>query len=87
MPNTSTPETNYPRRFGDLEEPLADVVVWAGLLNKIIEHDFSRSPEMSKKELDRLSMELEHVNDGLKEAVDCLDNLYHERAEEKAENA
>jgi hypothetical protein len=76
----STPETD--RRFGDLEEPLADVVAWAGLLDKIVEHDVSRYPALSKKELIRLADELEHVNDELKEAVDRMDNIYHRREEE-----
>jgi hypothetical protein len=73
----------YMHRHSELEEPLADVVAWAGLLDKIIEHDLSRYPGMSKKELTRLSEELEHINDELKEAVDRLDNLYHERETEE----
>jgi hypothetical protein len=65
-------------------EPLADVVAWAGLLDKIIEHDLSRYPEMSKRELSRLAEEFEHVNDELKEAVNRMDSIYHEREEEEA---
>jgi hypothetical protein len=44
MPNTATPETD--RRFDDLEEPLAAIVVWAGLLDKIIEHDLTLPPDV-----------------------------------------
>jgi hypothetical protein len=84
MPNATAPETDYHRRFGDIEEPLADVVAWAGLLDKIIEHDLSRYPEMSKRELSRLAEEFEHVNDELKEAVNRMDSIYHEREEEEA---
>jgi hypothetical protein len=79
----TTPETD--RRFGDLEEPLAAVVVWAGLLDKIIEHDLTRYPQMSKRELRRLSEEFEYVNDELKEAVNRMDNIYHKRNEEDAQ--
>lgn len=78
----TTPETD--RRFGDLEEPLAAVVVWAGLLDKIIEHDLTRYPQMSQRELRRLSEEFEYVNDELKEAVNRMDNIYHKRNEEDA---
>jgi hypothetical protein len=79
----TTPETD--RRFGDLEEPLAAVVVWAGLLDKIIEHDLTRYPQMSEIELRRLSEEFEYVNDELKEAVNRMDNIYHKRNEEDAQ--
>jgi hypothetical protein len=79
----TTPETD--RRFGDLEEPLAAVLVWAGLLDKIIEHDLTRYPQMSKRELRRLSEEFEYVNDELKEAVNRMDNIYHKRNEEDAQ--
>jgi hypothetical protein len=79
----TTPETD--RRFGDLEEPLAAVVVWAGLLDKIIEHDLTRYLQMSKRELRRLSEEFEYVNDELKEAVNRMDNIYHKRNEEDAQ--
>ena len=78
----TTPETD--RKFGDLEEPLAAVVVWAGLLDKIIEHDLTRYPQMSQRELRRLSEEFEYVNDELKEAVNRMDNIYHKRNEEDA---
>jgi hypothetical protein len=78
--STATPETD--RRFDDLEEPLAAAVVWAGLLDKIIEHDLTRYPQMSKLELHRLAEELAHVNDALKAAVHRVDNIYHKRNEE-----
>jgi hypothetical protein len=86
--NTATKEAviapdYYMHRHSELEEPPADVVAWAGLLDKIVEHDLSRYPQMSKRELFRLAEEFEHVNDALKDAVDRLDNLYHERETEE----
>ena len=80
--DTSANKRDVNRIFCDIEEPLADVVAWAGLLDKIIEHDLSRYPVMSKRELIRLAEEFEHVNDELKEAVNRMDSIYHEREEE-----
>jgi hypothetical protein len=70
-------------RFCELDEPLHDVVVWASLLDKVVE-SMSRLPGMSKREVNIANGELNRVNDALKEAIDRLDAVYHNRTKEEA---
>jgi hypothetical protein len=70
------------QRFGDLEEPLRHALVWASLLEKVVD-DMDRWPSMSKGELSVAFEELEFVTEPLKEAIDNLDTMYHQRAEEE----
>jgi hypothetical protein len=71
------------QRFGDLEEPLRHALVWASLLEKVVD-DVARWPSMSKRELSVAFEELEFVTEPLKEAIDNLDTMYHQRTEEEA---
>jgi hypothetical protein len=74
---------NRLQSFGDLEAPLRNAQVWASLLEKVVD-DMARWPSMSKRELSVAFDELEFVTEPLKEAIDNLDTIYHQRTKEEA---
>ena len=76
-------DADYRHRFFQLDTHLTDVVVWASLLDKVIE-DMSRLPAMSRREIDIADGELNRVNDALKEAIERLDAIYYARTNEEA---
>ena len=76
-------DKDYRERFYELDQPLRDALVWASLLDKIVD-DLGRLPSMSSREADIAYAGLDRVNDALKEAVATLDAVYHQRTEEEA---
>jgi len=56
--------------------------VWASLLEKVVD-DMVRWPSMSKRELSVAFEGLEFVTEPLKEAIDNLDTMYHQRTKEE----
>jgi hypothetical protein len=59
-------------RLYALDEPLREAVIWASLLDKVVE-GMSRLPSMSRREVNIAEGELNCVNDALKEAIKRLD--------------
>jgi len=76
-------DKDYRDRFYELDRPLRDALVWASILDKVVD-DLGRLPGMSSREADIAYGELDRVNDALKEAVATLDAVYHQRTEEEA---
>jgi hypothetical protein len=73
------PPWTISHRFFELDESLHDAVVWTSLLDKIVDD----MPSMSSRE-DIAVSQLSRVTDGLKEAIECLDAIYHQRTKEEA---
>jgi hypothetical protein len=78
-----TNEEDYSHRFSELEEHVHNAVVWASMLDKIVE-DLDRFPSMSKREANLACSKLNHVTDALKEAIDKLDATYQDTIDEAA---
>jgi hypothetical protein len=70
-------------RFSELEESLRDAVVWASLLDSVVD-EIDRFSSMSKRESDVVIGQLNRVTEALKQAVDEMDTIYHQRTEEEA---
>jgi hypothetical protein len=75
-------DEDYCRRFLDLDEHLHDAVVWASLLDKVVE-DMARVPGMSSDEVNVACGALDRVNDVLQEAIKRLHATYHQRTKEE----
>jgi hypothetical protein len=73
------------RRFGRLEEPLLDAVAWAGIVDKLVEHDLAYWPRLSQHEMNSVVQQFNFANDGLKEAIAALGDAYHAREAEAAD--
>lgn len=78
-----TREEDYSHRFSELEEHVHNAVVWASMLDRIVE-DLDRFPSMSKREANIACSQLNHVSDALKEAIDRLDATYYQDTIEEA---
>jgi hypothetical protein len=66
-----------------LEEPLRNAQVLASLLARVIE-GIERGPSMSKIERMVAREELDFVTEPLKNAIDEMDAIYHQRTKEGA---
>jgi hypothetical protein len=73
---------DYCERFLDLEVGLRNTLVLASLLESVVE-DTGRWLSMSKRELSVSREQLQFVTDSLKETIDDLDAMYHQRTEEE----
>jgi hypothetical protein len=67
-----------------LEEPLLDALAWAGIIDKLVEHDLSHWPRLSRSEINSVAQQFNFANDGLKEALGAIDDAYHGREAEDA---
>jgi hypothetical protein len=72
---------DYSRRFLELDEHLHDAVVWASLLDKVVE-DMDRLPSMTRAEINTSHGALQRVSDALKRTIGQLDAVYHQRTTE-----
>jgi hypothetical protein len=76
-------DENSHRRFLDLEVSLRNAQVLASLLAKIVEGT-ERWPSFSKMELTLAIEQIEYLVEPLKEAIDHMDTIYHNRPKEEA---
>ena len=74
-----TTPVDYRHKFFELDESLHDAVVWTSLLGKIVDD----MPSMSSREADIAVSQLSRVIDGLKEAIEHLDTIYHQRTKQE----
>jgi hypothetical protein len=76
---------DYHHRFFELENSLSDAVVWASLLDKVVD-DLEGLSSMSKMEVSISYGQLLRVSEKLKQAIDDMDAIYHQRPKEEEAN-
>jgi hypothetical protein len=74
---------NRLQRFNDLDRRLHDAVAWAGMLDDAIER-IDRFPSLTRDEMNIACRQLNLVADALKEAIEQMDAIYHNRTKEEA---
>jgi hypothetical protein len=68
-------DKNYQCRLLEVGGHVHDLVVWAALLDKVVE-DLDSMPSMSEREMNVAGGALNLVNDGLKAAIESLEKTY-----------